>query len=293
MTFRKTILGAAALTLMAVGLTTPGSADPVARVNGMEITEAEVAFAEAEVGAELAGLPEESRRRVLVEYLVEAHLFAEGAEKAKLGEGKAFEDRLAYYKLRALRDAFYENSVRDAVTEAQAKTVYDEQVAKLKPEAEVRARHILLKSEQEAKDIVDQLKKGADFVELAKKSADAPSAQTGGDLGYFSRGQMVKPFEDAAFALDKGQVSDPVQTEFGWHVIKVEDKRDRPLPTFEEVKDQLVASLIQNKLRTVVQDLRSTAKVEILDPEIKKSIEEEEKAAGLEGGPGEGEQKQQ
>jgi len=171
--------------------------------------------------------------------------------------------------------------VREAVTEAQAKAAYDEQIAKLAPEPEVRARHILVKTEQEAKDIVKQLKAGADFTELAKKSSDGPSAQTGGDLGYFSRGQMVKPFEDAAFSLKPGQISDPVQTEFGWHVIKVEDKRNRPLPTFDEVKEQLMASLVQNQLKTVVQTLRGSAKIDIVDPELKKAIDEDAKAAAI------------
>jgi peptidyl-prolyl cis-trans isomerase C len=285
--FHRSILCAAALTFAAFALAAPASADPVARVNGTDITEAELAFAEAEVGAEVAGLPEENRRRVLVEYLVEAHLFAQAAEKADLGKGKEFEQRLAYYKMRALRDAYYEKDIRDAVTDAQAKAVYEEQVAKLKPEMEVHARHILVKTEQEAKDIIAQLKKGADFTELAKKSSDGPSARSGGDLGYFSRGQMVKPFEDAAFALEKGQISGPVKTEFGWHIIKVEDKRQRPLPTFDEVKEQLVASLIQNKLRGSVQDLRGSAKIEILDPAIKKAMEDEAKAGAAEpdGGP--------
>jgi peptidyl-prolyl cis-trans isomerase C len=273
--------GAFALSL-ALGAPIAHAVGPVARVNGADITEAELAFAEAEVGAEIAGLPTESRRRVLVEYLVEAHLFAEAATKSQLGTGKEFEERLAYYKLRALRDTFYEKKVREAVTDAQAKSAYDEQIAKLAPEPEVRARHILVKTEQEAKDLVKQLKGGADFTELAKKSSDGPSAQTGGDLGYFSRGQMVKPFEDVAFALKPGQISDPVQTEFGWHVIKVEEKRNRPLPSFDEVKDQLVASLIQNQLKTVVQGLRGGAKVEIVDPELKKAIEEDAKAAAME-----------
>jgi peptidyl-prolyl cis-trans isomerase C len=257
-------------------------AAPVARVNGADITEAELAFAEAEVGAEIAGLPTESRRRVLVEYLVEAHLFADEAGKSKLGAGKDFEDRLSYYKLRALRDTFYEKRVREAVTEAQAKGAYDEQIGKLKPEAEVRARHILVKTEQEAKDLIAQLKGGADFAELAKKSTDGPSSTTGGDLGYFSRGQMVKAFEDAAFALESGQISAPVQSDYGWHVIKVEDKRSRPVPSFEEVKDQIMASLIQTQLRDVVQKLRGSAKVEIVDAELKKAIEEDAKAAAVE-----------
>jgi peptidyl-prolyl cis-trans isomerase C len=259
-----------------------GAAGVVARVNGQDITEAELTFAEGEVGGEIAGLPLESRRRVLLEYLVEAHLFAEAAAKNQLGAGKEFEDRLAYYKMRALRDTFYEKKVREAVTEAQARAAYEEQIAKLTPEPEVRARHILVKTEEEAKEIVKQLKAGADFNELAKKSSDGPSAQTGGDLGYFSRGQMVKPFEDVAFSLQKGQISEPVQTEFGWHVIKVEDKRTRPLPSFDEVKDQLMASLVQTKLKSAVQDLRSSAKVDIVDPELKKAIDDDAKAAAAE-----------
>jgi peptidyl-prolyl cis-trans isomerase C len=258
------------------------AAGPVARVNGADITEAELNFAEGEVGSEIAGLPAEARRRVLLEYLVEAHLFAEAAAKNQLGSGKEFEERVAYYKLRALRDSFYEKKVRDAVTEAQAKAAYNEQIAKIPPEPEVRARHILVKTEQEAKDLVKQLKGGADFTELAKKSSDGPSAATGGDLGYFSHGQMVKQFEDVAFALKPGQISDPVQTEFGWHVIKVEDKRNRPVPSFDEVKDQLMASLVQNQLKTIVQGLRSSAKVEIVDPELKKAIDDDARAAAME-----------
>jgi peptidyl-prolyl cis-trans isomerase C len=277
-TVRLLCIGAFALTFGA----TIAQAAPVARVNGADITEAELAFAEAEVGAEIAGLPAESRRRVLVEYLVEAHLFAQEAGKNQLGSGKDFEERLAYYKLRALRDTFYEKRVREAVTEAQAKSAYDEQIGKMRPEAEVRARHILVKTEQEAKDLVAQLKGGAEFTELAKKSSDGPSSQTGGDLGYFSRGQMVKAFEDAAFALDAGQISAPIQSEFGWHVIKVEDKRNRPVPAFDEVKDQILASLIQTQLKDVVQKLRGSAKVDIVDPELKKSIDEDAKAASIE-----------
>ncbi len=279
MTSKYILAGAVALSFALTAQSAYSASGVVAKANGIDITESEIAFAEAEVGAEIAGLPVESRRRVLVEYLVEAHLFAEAAEKNQLGKGKDYEDRIAYYKLRALRDAYYEKKVRDAVTEPQAKAAYDEQIAKLAPEPEVRARHILVKTEQEAKDLIKSLKSGGDFTELAKKSSDGPSSQTGGDLGYFSRGQMVKPFEDAAFATDKGQITAPVQTEFGWHVIKVEDKRNRPVPAFEEVKDQLVASLIQNRLKTVVQELRAPAKVEIIDPDLKKAIEEETKAA--------------
>jgi peptidyl-prolyl cis-trans isomerase C len=256
-------------------------AGPVAKVNGADITDAELTFAEAEVGAEIAGLPAESRRRVLLEYLIEAHLFADEANKDQLTSGKDFENRLAYYKLRAMRDAFYEKKVRGGVSDAQAKAAYDEQIGKLKPEAEVHARHILVKTEEEAKDLVKQLKAGADFNELAKKSSDSSNAHSGGDLGYFSRGQMVKSFEDAAFALEPGQVSDPVKSEFGWHVIKVEDKRNRPVPSFDEVKDQIMASLVQTQLKDTVQKLRSSASIDILDPELKKAMDEDAQAAAV------------
>ena len=241
-----------------------------------------IAFAEAEVGAEIAGLPTESRRRVLVEYLIEAHLFAEEANKGQLTSGKEYEDRLSYYKLRATRDTFYEKKVRGGVSDTQAKAAYDEQIGKLKPEAEVHARHILVKTEDEAKDLVKQLRAGADFNELAKKSSDGPSSHTGGDLGYFARGQMVKTFEDAAFALEPGHISDPIKSEFGWHVIKVEDKRNRPAPSFEEVKDQITASLIQTQLKDTVQKLRSSASVDIIDPELKKAMDDDAKAAAIE-----------
>ncbi|MGA9268205.1 MAG: peptidylprolyl isomerase [Rhodomicrobium sp.] len=279
MTKRILCIGALALALGAQ----VAYAAPVAKVNGADITDAELAFAEAEVGAEIAGLPPESRRRVLVEYLIEAHLFADEANKGQLTTGKDFEDRLAYYKLRAMRDAFYEKKVRGGVSEAQARAAYDEQIGNLKPEQEVHARHILVKTEDEAKDLVKQLKAGADFKELAQKSSDGGSAHSGGDLGYFARGQMVKSFEDAAFALEAGQISDPIKSEFGWHVIKVEDKRTKPAPAFEEVKDQITASLTQAQLKDTVQKLRSSASVEIIDPDLKKSIDEDAKAAALEG----------
>jgi peptidyl-prolyl cis-trans isomerase C len=144
----------------------------------------------------------------------------------------------------------------------------------VKPEQEIHARHILVKTEDEAKEIAERLKKGEDFAALAKEKSQDPGAE-GGDLGFFTRGQMVKPFEDAAFALDVGQVSDPVQTPFGWHIIKVEEKRDQPLPNFDQVKDAIIAQLVQNKAQEVVGTLRKAATVEVVDPTLKKAMEDE------------------
>ena len=132
-----------------------------------------------------------------------------------------------------------------------------------------------MKTEDEAKKVATELTGGADFAETAKKYSQDRGGQGGGDLGYFSRGQMVKAFDEAAFSLEQGKLSAPVQSEFGWHVIKVEDKRNRQPPAFEEVKDQITASLVQNKLQATVLDLRKNGKIEIVDADIKKAIEAE------------------
>jgi peptidyl-prolyl cis-trans isomerase C len=278
---KYTLSAAALLAAMAVGALAAPTTDPttaVAKVNGQDITNGELRFAEAEIGSELAGVPTENRRRVLVEYLIEAHLMAQAAEKAQLGGNPDFEARMKYYRMRALRDAFFETKVRDDVAEPQAKALYEERVKAIPPQQEVRARHILVKTEDEAKKISKELAGGTDFAEAAKKYSQDAGGESGGDLGYFTRGQMVKPFEDAAFSLDKGKVSAPVQSEFGWHIIKVEDKRDRQPPAFEEVRDQITASLIQAKLQSAVQGMREGAKIEILDADVKKAMDAEAEA---------------
>lgn len=259
----------------------------VAKVNGQDITEAEVAFAESEIGSELAGVPDENRRRLLVEYLIEAHLMAGAAEKAGLTKGADFEQRMEYYRLRAVRDAYFEKQVRDAVPESEAKALYEERIKSIPNQEEVRASHILVESEDEAKQVRKELEDGGNFPEIAEKYSKDRGGQNGGDLGYFTRGQMVKPFEDAAFSLEKGVLSQPVQSDFGWHIIKVEDKRDREPPAFEQVKDQITASLIQSKLQGLVQGLRSDAEIELVDASLKTA---EEKAAETAGGAANAEQ---
>jgi peptidyl-prolyl cis-trans isomerase C len=171
-----------------------------------------------------------------------------------------------------LRDAYYDKSVRNAVPEAEARKVYDEKVASLKPEEEIHARHILVATEPEAKEIQERLKKGEDFATVAKEKSKDPSAE-GGDLGFFGRGQMLKPFEDAAFGLKEGEISNPVQTQFGWHIIKVEEKRTRPLPSFDQVKDTITSQLTQQKAKQTLKDLHGAAKIDVVDPEIKKSMQ--------------------
>lgn len=251
------------------------AADKVlARVDGTEITEADLRLAQSEIGPNINSIPEDQRLRVLVEYLVENRLLAAAAEKENLAASPDFESRLAYYRSRALRDSFFDTKIAGAVTEVEAKAVFDKQMAAVPPVEEAHARHILVEKKEEADEIVAKLKEGGDFAALAKeKSKDPGSGANGGDLGYFAKGQMVKPFEDATFALKPGEVSAPVQSQFGWHIIRLEDKRTRPMPTFESVKERIMNGLLQRKAAEVVGGLRGAAKIEYLDDELKKQIE--------------------
>jgi peptidyl-prolyl cis-trans isomerase C len=250
----------------------------VAKVNGKTITEADVKLAEAEIGSDLGSLPDATKRRVLIEFLIENQLFADAAEGAKLGAGPEFDGRMQYWRRRALRDTYFEKKVRDAVSEADAKRFYDEQVKLLKPEQELKARHILVDTEEKAKEIYEKIAHGADFAQMAKEYSNDPGTKDeGGSLGYFSRGQMVPQFEDAAFKLTGNDVSQPVQTQFGWHLIQIEDRRERKPPEFADVKDRLVTSLVHRKAQEVASSLRDIAKIEYVDPEIKRQVEGEQK----------------
>lgn len=248
----------------------------LAKLNGKEIRESDLALAEAEVGPEVHNMPAANRRRLLLEFLIEMQLFADAAEGEKLTSGPDFEKRLAYWATRAKRDAYYEKSVKGSISDAVTKGIYDDKVKMIPAEDEVEARHILVDSEEKAKEVVEKINKGEDFAKLAEEySKDPGSKADGGKLGYFAKGQMVKEFEDAAFALRKGEVSKPVQSKFGWHIIKIEDRRTKPLPTYEEVKDQILNSMVQQKGQQVATDLRGKAAIEYVDTEIKLQVEQE------------------
>jgi peptidyl-prolyl cis-trans isomerase C len=254
------------------------SAEVVAKVDGRDITDADLAIAESEIGMELANAPADQKRRYLVEYLIETNLFAAAADAEKMTNGPDFEKRVAFSKLRAAQQLYFDKKVKDAVGEGAAKGFYEDQVKMIKTAEEVKARHILVGDETQAKDIADKLAKGGDFAALAKEfSVDGGSKENGGDLGYFSKGQMVPQFEEAAFALEKGATSKPVQSQFGWHVIRVEDKRQKPPPSFDQVKGQIMGNLIKSQAQTVIADLRKKAKIDYLDADIKKMVEDDAK----------------
>jgi peptidyl-prolyl cis-trans isomerase C len=247
----------------------------VATVDGKPITEGDLAVAEGEIGSDMGTMPAPQKRTSLLEFLIDNQLFAEAAEKEKLDATPEFQTRLDYLKRRALRELYFEKAIKASVSDADARKIYDEQVKLLKPEEEVSARHILVDTEAEAKALKDKLDKGADFAQLAKENSKDPgSKDDGGSLGYFGRGQMVPQFEEIAFKLEKGQVSDPVKTQFGWHVIKLEDRRVKQPPAFEIVKDRIMQSLLLKKAQQDAVALRSNAKIEVIDPEIKKTVDD-------------------
>lgn len=249
----------------------------LARVNGVEITEADVTALRDQLGAALAKVPESDRARLraeLVQYLIESMLIGAAVEKEKLTEAPDYQARLEFYRQRAMREFYMQKRAHETVEEADARKFYDQKIGQIKPETEVRVRHILVATEEEAHDIIERLGRGADFAELAKEKSTAPSKIQGGDLGYFTAGQAPKEFSDVAFALEKGGVSEPVETEQGWNVIKLEDKREKKPPAFDDVKSEILQALVQQKQVEVMKGLQDKADIEIVDSEIAKALGE-------------------
>jgi peptidyl-prolyl cis-trans isomerase C len=248
------------------GVARAADEDPVvARVNGVDIRQSDLTFAEEEIGGNMPTIPPEQKRDYLVNYLVDVIVLSQAAEKQKLGDRPDVKRRLAFDHNRLLMESLLQDSGKSALSDEAERKVYDEAVKQVKNEEEVHARHILVPTEDEAKAILAQLKGGADFAALAKEKSKDPGAAEGGDLGYFTKEQMVPEFAEVAFKLGKGQLSDPVKTQFGWHIIKVEDKRTRPTPTFEQVKPQIENYVAHRAQAEMVENLRKSATVERLD----------------------------
>jgi peptidyl-prolyl cis-trans isomerase C len=238
----------------------------IAKVNGVEIRQSDLAMAEEDIGQQAQQLAGDARRDYLVAYVTDVILAAKAAETKKIQDQKEFKSRIAFIRNKLLMETLLQAEGKAAVTEQSMKKVYDEAVTQMNAEQEVRARHILVPTEAEAKTVLAEIKKGTDFAELAKqKSKDPGAAAEGGDLGYFTKEQMVPEFAEVAFKIDKGQVSEPVKTQFGWHVIKVEDKRSKPVPEFEKVKDQVETFVMRKAQGEFIAKLRSDAKIERMD----------------------------
>jgi peptidyl-prolyl cis-trans isomerase C len=245
----------------------PARADDkvLAKVNGSEIKQSDVALAEEELGPSLAQMDPSTKEENVLAFLIDMKIVAKAAEDKKIGDGDDFKKRLAFTRNRLLMDSLLASEGKAATTDDAMKKVYEDASKQISGEQEVHARHILVETEDEAKAVEEELKKGADFAELAKKKSKDPGASDGGDLGFFTKDQMVPEFSNVAFALEPGKVSDPVKTQFGWHVIKVEEKRNRKAPDFDQVKSQIETYVTRKAQADYVSKLREAAKVERMD----------------------------
>jgi peptidyl-prolyl cis-trans isomerase C len=264
------MLAAAATPLRAQ---TAGDDPLLAKVDGVEIHQSDLALAEEEAG-QIPPMSPDAKRDYLVAFLTDMVLVSQDAEKKKIGDTAAFKKKLAFARNKVLMSALLESTGKEALTDAAMRQVYDDAVKQMGDEKEVHARHILIRApagdeaagkaaEAKIKAVIERLKNGEDFAKVAQEVTEDPSGKAnGGDLGFFSKEQMVPEFANVAFALEPGKISEPVKTQFGWHVIKTEEKRNKPVPSYEEVKPQLEAYVTRKAQAELVTKLRQGAKVE-------------------------------
>ncbi len=255
--------------------------DPlVAKVNGVEVHQSDLAVAEEEAG-QIPPMSPEAKQDYLVQFVADMILVSKAAEDKKLGDTPEFKRKVEFTRKKLLMEGLLQSIGKDALTDEAMHKVYDEAVKQIGDEKEVHARHILFRAaagdekaskeaEEKIKAVIARLKKGEDFAKVAGEVTEDPSGKAnGGDLGYFSKDQMVPEFSEAAFKLENGQISEPVKTQFGWHVIKVEDKRVKPAPKFEEVKPQIENFVVRKAQAELVTKLRAEAKIERMDKPAK------------------------
>ena len=233
----------------------------VATVNGVAISDEELAQAREDVGATLPKqMDDKAREKALLDYLIDVKLVTAKAAAEKMDQAPDFEKKLAYYREKLLMEAYLGKVAKDGTTDATMKATYDEAAKANKPELEVHALHILVPTEEEAKKVEARLKAGEDFGKLADELSKDPGSK-GGDLGWFTKDRMVPEFAEAAFKLEPGKISEPVKSQFGWHVIKVLDKRQHPFPPMEQVKAQLEHYVAQKAQSEAIVKLREGAKI--------------------------------
>ncbi len=239
----------------------------LATVNGKAITKSDVDFSLKQTGMSFDKL-QPAQQKQLVKRLIERELLIDVAKKNNIENDQEYKKALENFKkdlmIKVWMDKVYK---RTLVSDSEANKFYQDNKDKFKQPEMVHARHILVKSEEEAKKIIDELKKykgdelKKKFIELAKAKSTGPSGKNGGDLGYFKKGQMVKPFEDAVFALKKGEITTkPVKTQFGYHIIYLEDKKEAGVAPFEKVKKQIITQLRQERFKKAVDAALKKAK---------------------------------
>jgi peptidyl-prolyl cis-trans isomerase C len=276
----KTLAAAALVAMMAAGVARAEGTDPVvAKVGDQEIRQSELDLAITSLDPQLQRMPDEQKRAAALSAVIDVKLLIKDAEKEGLQNDAMFKQRVAFLTERELHNAFFKKHVVDAVTKEEVKARYDKEIAAIPAQEEVKARHILVKSEDEAKAIIKELDAGKSFVELAKAKSTDPNKDDGGDLGYFTKGRMVPEFETAAFALEKGTYTKtPVKTQFGFHVILVEDKRPQAPPALDQVEQQVRQLVMRDKYLALLDTAKKATAVDISDPALKKAYDEAGKA---------------
>lgn len=267
-------LTAAALVTVLAGPVLADDTEVVAMLNGEPITAADLALAETELDQQFAQMPPDQRRIAALTAILEIRLMAQGAEAAGIAEEPEFQRRLDLMRQRLLHAAYIEQAIAGQISEEDLRTRYEAEIGGLDLDEEVRARHIIVESEEEAAEIIAALDAGGDFEELARERSQDGAAQQGGDLGYFSRGQMVPEFEEAVFAMEvDSYTAEPVQTQFGWHVIKLVDRREQEPPSFSDVQPQLRNLLLREAYYQAVDELRDAADIDIQDEALRAAYE--------------------
>lgn len=280
--FSSRVVALAAVSVVAIGAFSSGTAvvfaqdanTVIAKVGNNEITEKLLTFTQQEMAQQFASVPKEDRRAAALAALIDIKLLSLLAEKEGLGKGEEFEQRMEFLRVRTLHNSYFDSKVAKAVTDEEIKARYEKEVAGTPAVKQISARHILVKTEEEAKAIIAELESGKDFIELAKEKSTGPSGPKGGDLGFFGAGQMVPEFEKAAFALEKGGVTkEAVKTQFGFHIIKKEDERDAPKPKLEDVTNKVRQVLLREKYLAALDAAKAGNTTVILDEELKTKID--------------------
>jgi peptidyl-prolyl cis-trans isomerase C len=261
------LTGAGLAVGLALTLAAPASAKVLARVNGAEITDEDVKIAMEDIGSSLPQQIEgPARQAYILDYLIDAKLVAQKAEADKMGEGPEFAKKVAYYRDKVLMEDLLGKVAKDAATDTAIQKTYDDVAKQQKPEEEVRARHILVESEPDAQAALKRVKGGEDFAKVANEMSKDPGSK-GGELGWFTKERMVPEFAEAAFKMQPGQISDPVKSQFGWHIIQLEERRQKQFPSLDQVRDQVTRYVVQKSQSELILKLREEAKVDRTEPE--------------------------
>ncbi|HEY5226369.1 MAG TPA: peptidylprolyl isomerase [Methylovirgula sp.] len=248
--------------LPAVAWVSPAGAAVLATVNGKEITDTDLKIANEDLGASVPReLQGKARDAYLLDYLIDGELVAQKAKADKLDQTADFPAKVAYYREKLLMQSLLSKVAASATTDAALHVVYDAAAKAHKPETEIHARHILVATKEEAEAALKRVKGGEDFAKVAKE-VSKDSGADGGDLGWFTKERMVPEFAAAAFKLKVGQISDPVKTQFGWHIIQVEGTRQTAFPPFAQVKEQVTHYVVQKAQSEMITQLRKGAKIE-------------------------------